>query len=375
MDFGFSEEQDLLRGEVRKFLEERCPIEEVRRLAQTPEGTSPELWKQLGQLGWLGLTIPERYGGAGLGWIDLVVLLEETGRALLPAPLLSTTLAAAAILAEGNESQRERWLPGLADGTRTGTLALSEASDLLDAQGVQLRGEPDGDGFVLRGDKSFVSDPDLADLFIVAFRSGTGTEDVSLAVIECDASGLRTQTFDSLDRTKRLGNLQLGGVRVGADAILGAANAGAAALAHLLDRGCVAVTAEMIGSAERLLELTIQYAKDRIQFGHPIGHFQGIKHPLAEMYVQVESSKSLLYYAAWALDGNPEEVPRSISLAKAYATEAFNRIGIDSIQFHGAYGYTEDCDAQLYFKRSKWARPMFGDADYHYDRVATSRGL
>ena len=375
MDFGFSEEQDLLRGEVRKFLEERCPIGEVRRLAQTPEGSSPELWKQLGELGWLGLTIPERYSGAGLGWIDLVVLLEETGRALLPAPLLSTTLAAAAILAEGTESQRERWLPGLADGTRTGTLALGEASDLLDAQGVQLRGEPDGAGFVLRGDKSFVSDPDLADLFIVAFRSGTSMEDLSLAVIERDAPGLHTQSFDSLDRTKRLGNLQLGGVRVGADAILGAANGGAAALAHLLDRGGVAVTAEMIGSAERLLELTVQYAKDRIQFGHPIGHFQGIKHPLAEMYVQVESSKSLLYYAAWALNGNPQEVPRSISLAKAYATEAFNRIGIDSIQFHGAYGYTEDCDVQLYFKRSKWARPMFGDADYHYDRVATSRGL
>ncbi len=375
MDFGFSEEQDLLRGEVRKFLEERCPIEEVRRLAKTPEGTSPELWKQLGELGWLGLTIPERYGGAGLDWIDLVVLLEETGRMLLPAPLLSTTLAAAAILAEGNESQRERWLPGLADGTRTGTLALIEASDSLDAESVQLRGEPEGDGFVLRGDKSFVSDPDQADLFVVAFRSGAGAEDLSLAVIERDSPGLRTRTFDSMDRTKRLGNLQLGAVRVATDGILGKVSAGAPALARLLDRGAVAVTAEMIGSAERLLELTVQYAKDRIQFGHPIGHFQGIKHPLAEMFVQVESSKSLLYYAAWVLEGSPEEVPRSISLAKAYAAEAFVRIGIDAIQFHGAYGYTEDCDVQLYFRRSKWARPMFGDPDYHYDRVASLRGL
>ncbi len=375
MNFGFTEEQDLLRDEVRKFLEERCPMEEVRRISQTPEGYSPELWKQLGELGWLGLTIPEEYGGAELTWIDLIVLLEEVGRALLPGPLVSTTLAASAILAEANAAQQERWLPGIAEGSRIGTLAVVEASDRLTPEGIQLRGERDGDGFVLRGDKHFVADADQANLFVVAFRTGDGPEDLTLAVVERDAPGLRTQTFETMDRTKRLGNLQLGGVPVSSDAILGEAGKGASAIARLLDRGAVAVTAELIGAAERAHELTVQYAKDRIQFGQPIGHFQGIKHPLAEMHLQVESSKSLLYHAAWALDSMPEEVPRSVSLAKAYASEAFIRITIDAIQFHGAYGYTEDCDVQLYFKRSTWARPMFGDADYHYDRVATARGL
>jgi alkylation response protein AidB-like acyl-CoA dehydrogenase len=375
MNFGFSEEQDLLRAEVRKFLLEQCPTEEVRRIAGTAEGHSPELWKQLAELGWLGLTLPERYGGADLTWIDLVVLLEEVGRALVPAPLISTTLAGSAILTEGSEDQKARWLPGLADGSRIGTLALLEKSDQPTTDGIHLRGERTGDGFVLRGDKRFVSDPDQADLFVIAFRAGDGPEDLTLAVVERDAPGLRTQAFETMDKTKRLGNVQFGGVRVSNDAILGEVGKAAGAIARLLDRGAIAVTAEAVGAAERLHELTVQYAKDRIQFGQPIGHFQGVKHPLADMLVQVESSKSLLYYAAWALDGEPEEVPRAVSLAKAYASEAFIRIGIDSIIFHGAYGYTEDCDVQLYFKRSKWARPNFGDADYHYDRVATLRGL
>ncbi len=375
MNFGFTEEQDLLRAEVRKFLDEQCPMEEVRRIAQTPEGYSPELWKQLAEMGWLGLTIPEQYGGAGLSLIDLIVVLEEVGRSLLPGPLLSTTLAASAILAEGTDAQKARWLPGLADGSRIGTLAVVEASDLLSPDGIQVRGERDGDGFVVRGDKHFVADADTANLFVVAFRTGDGPEDLTLAVVERDAEGLRTQSFEVMDKTKRLGNVQLGGVRISDDAILGEAGKAAPALARLLDRGAVVVTAELIGAAEGAHQLTVQYAKDRIQFGQPIGHFQGIKHPLAEMYLQVESSKSLLYHAAWGLDGAPEDVPRSASLAKAYASEAFIRIGIESIQFHGAYGYTEDCDIQLYFKRSKWARPMFGDADYHYDRVASLRGL
>ena len=364
MNFGFTEEQDLLRAEVRKFLEEQCSMEEVRRIARTAEGHSPELWKRLAELGWLGFTLPEQYGGADLTWIDLVVLLGEVGRALVPAPLISTTLAGSAILAEGSETQKARWLP-----------RLLEKSDQPTTDGIHLRGERDGDGFVLRGDKRFVSDPDQADLFVVAFRAGDEPEDLTLAVVEREAPGLRTQAFETMDRTKRLGNVQFGGVRVSADAILGEVGKAAGAIARLLDRGAVAVTAEAVGAAERLHELTVQYAKDRIQFGQPIGHFQGVKHPLAEMLLQVESSKSLLYYAAWALDGKPEEVPRSVSLAKAYASEAFIRIGIDSIVFHGAFGYTEDCDVQLYFKRSKWARPHFGDADYHYDRVASLRGL
>ena len=377
MHFAFSEEQDLLRHEVRKLLEERSPMAEVRRWLETPEGFSSELWKQLGELGWLGLMIPERFGGAGLGWTDAIILLEETGRSLLPSPLVSTTLVAATIGDAGSDDQQHRLLPALADGSRIGTLAILDEEDQLTADSVCLRGEPagDGDGFVLTGRKSFVADPTSADTYLVAFRTGDGAEELTLGVIEAGADGVSAQAFPTMDATKRMGNLVLDGARVGPDAVLGEVGAAWPAISQLLDRGAVAVGAEMIGAAQALLDLTVQYAKDRVQFGSPIGHFQGVKHPLAEIHMQIDSSRSLLWYAAWALEGSPDEVPRAASLCKAFATEAFNRIGIDAIQFHGAYGTTEECDVHLYYKRSKWARATFGDADHHYGRIARLRGL
>lgn len=375
MNFGFSEEQELLRHEVRKFLDEQCPIDEVRRIAETPAGYASEQWKQLGELGWLGLVIPERYGGSDLGWEELVVLLEETGRTLFPAPLISTTLAASAILASGSDAQKERWLSRIADGSCIGTLALIEESDVLGPAGIGLRGEPDGDGFVLRGEKRYVPDGVQANLAVVAFRTGDGEQDLSLALVETGATGVLVEEARTVDRTKRLATLTLDGVRVGPEAILGRPGSAAAAIAELLDRGAIAVTAEIIGAAEGAHALTVQYAKDRVQFGSPIGRFQGVKHPLAEGYVDIESLKSLLYHAAWALDASPAEVPFAASKAKGLASEAFTRIGVTGIQLHGAVGYTEEYDIQLYLKRSNWARPMYGGEDYHYDRVATFGGI
>ncbi len=377
MNFGFSEEQDLLRGEVRKLLDGQCPMAEVRRLRETPEGYSPELWKQLGELGWLGLTIPEEYGGAGLHWIDLAVLLEETGRSLFPSPLVSSTLAAAALLGSGSDEQKRSRLTGLADGSQIGTLALFEESDVLTPAGVQLRGEPDrSEGgattLILNGEKRFVMDPEAASFFVVSFRRG---EDISLALVDADAPGVSAQSFPMIDQTKRLGNISFENVRVEDTALLGAAGAAWPAITRLYDLGAVAVGAEMLGAAEAAHAMTVQYAKDRIQFGSPIGRFQSVKHPLAELFVEIESAKSLLYYAAWAVDDSPDELPQAASRAKAYANDAFIRAGIDGIQLHGTLGYTEECDIQLYLKRSKWARPMFGDADYHYERLITMRGL
>jgi alkylation response protein AidB-like acyl-CoA dehydrogenase len=369
MNFGFTEEQELLRSEARKLLDESCPIAEVRRIMETPDGFSRELWKQIAELGWVGLTIPEDFGGAGLDWVDLVVLLEETGRSLFPSPLVSTTLAASAVLDAGSREQQQRWLPGLADGTRVGTLAILEESDSLDPDAIRLSAERDGDGWVLSGIKHFVHDASSADLFVVAFRSG---EELKLAVVERGDAGVSTSDFPLIDRTRRMGDLSLDGVNIAADRVLEAAAAGGApaALERLLDRGAIAVTAEMIGAGEAAIAITAEFAKERIQFDAPIGRFQAVKHPLAEMYVDLESYKSLCYYAAWALEGSPDEVPRAASMAKAYASEALARIGVDSIQLHGAVGYTDEYDAQLYLKRSKWARPAFGDAEYHYDRIA-----
>jgi alkylation response protein AidB-like acyl-CoA dehydrogenase len=373
MNFGFTEEQDLLRQEVRKLLDARAPIAEVRKLAETPEGFSRDLWKQMGELGWLGLTIPEPHGGAGLGWVDLVVLLEETGRSLFPSPLIATTLAAAGIADAGNAAQQAAWLPRLADGSAIGTVAVLEAGDTFDAPGIQLRGEPVPEGWRLRGEKRFVLDGAAADLLIVAFRTGDGPDDVTLALVERTSAGLHVESTPSIDTTKRVACVRCDGVAVARNAVLGAPGRAAPILARLLDRGAVAVTAEAIGAAEQAVRLTVDYARERVQFGSPIGRFQGVKHPLAEMFVDVESFKSLLYYAAWCLDEDDADAARAISMAKAYASEAFPRIGIDGVQLHGGVGYTWEYDIQLYLKRSKWLRPTFGDADFHHDRIARIR--
>ena len=373
MNFGFSEEQDLLRSQVRKFLDESCPLEKVRELAETPAGYSAEHWKQLGELGFLGLVLPEAYGGAGLGFEDWVVLLEETGRSLFPSPLISSTLAGLLVADTGSEAQKERWLPGIADGSVVATVAILEESDCPSLEGIALVAEPDGDGFRLTGDKRFVADAGQADLFVVAFRE-PGGNGCSLGLLEAGAPGVSVLETDTLDRTKRAATLQLDGASVSPEALLGAPGAAAAAVEAHLERGAAAVTAEAIGTIEGILEITTQFAKDRIQFGHPIGHFQGVKHPLAEMYVDLECLKSLTYYAAWALDASPDDVPLAVSEAKAFGALAVTEAGIQGIQLHGAVGYTAEYDIQLYLKRTKWSRPVFGDEDFHHDRIAKLRG-
>ncbi|RIL05176.1 MAG: acyl-CoA dehydrogenase [Proteobacteria bacterium] len=364
MNFGFTEEQDLLRQEVRKFLDAHCPLEEVRKLMETPEGFSRDLWKQMGELGWIGLTVAEAHGGAGLGWVDLTVVLEEMGRTLFPSPYLATTIAAAAIREAGSAEQQARWLPQLADGSKIASLAHLEPSDRWDLAGVALDAKPQGGGVTLNGAKVQVLDAPAADLFVVSYRSAGG---VGLALVERNAAGVAVEATPSIDATRRVGRVRFDGVAVAADALL--ANASDAALGRVLDLATAAVTAEMLGAAEQDIRITVQYAKEREQFGHPIGRFQGVKHPLAEMFVDVESAKSILYYAAWALDERDADAPRAVSLAKAYASEAFARVGVDAVQLHGGVGFTWEYDPHLYLKRSKWARPAFGDADFHYDRV------
>jgi len=366
MNFGFTEEQGFLRDAVRKFVDDRCPMAEVRRLMGTPNAHSAELWKALAEQGSLGLLIPEEHGGAGLAWVDFVVVLEETGRTLMPSPLVSTALAAVALCEAGSSAQQGRWLPRLADGQAIGTLAVLEASDLQGSAGVRLLAESTADVDVLRGKKLFVADAGCADVFVVAYRVGTA---LRLGLVRRDAPGVRVELVSNLDETKRSGTLVLDGVRIGPDEKLSGADP-EATLEHLLDCGRVAVTAEGLGAAEGALALTVQYAKDRVQFGSPIGRFQGVKHRLADIWVDTESIKSLLYYAAWAIDNRREQVPRYASLAKAYLSDAFTRIGVDCVQLHGAVGYTIEYDIQLYLKRSKWLRPMFGDGDYHRDRLA-----
>jgi alkylation response protein AidB-like acyl-CoA dehydrogenase len=369
MNFGLTEEQQILRNVARRFLDDRAPISRVRDVMESPQGFDPDMWTGMAELGWLGLIIDETYGGVGLDWVDLVVLLEETGRGLLPAPLISTSLAAAAISEFGTHEQKERYLPSLADGSAIGTLAQLEDGEVLGPDGVQLAGAPEGSGYRLTGAKRFVQDAGVATLFIVPFRVG---EDIRFAIIKSDARGVTAQGHLTMDQTKRMGDLTLDGVLAEAEDVL--ATSGAAALDRLNDLGAIAVTAEMIGAMDRAIEITTEYAKNRIQFDAPIGKYQGVKHPLAEMYVDVETSRSLLYYAAWCVQESPDALPLAVARAKAYASEAFTRIGVNGVQLHGAIGFTAEYDIQLYLKRSKWALPAFGDAEYHYERVASLGG-
>jgi len=371
MNFGLTEEQQMLSTVARRFLDEQAPIAKVRDIMESPEAFDDKLWSAMAELGWPGLIVDEAYGGVDLGFVDLTVLLEDTGRGLLPAPLISTSLAAAAISEFGSDEQKQRYLPSLADGSAIGTLALIEDSDTLGPDGIELNGAKEGDGYRLSGTKRFVHDVGIATLFVVPFRAAGN---ILFAVVESSADGVSAKSRSTMDETKRMGDLTLDGALVAQDNILTGATDGATALARLLDLATVAVTAEMIGAMDRALEMTTQYAKDRIQFGAPIGKYQGVKHPLAEMFVDVETSRSLLYYAAWCVAEKPEDLPVAAARAKAYASDAFTRIGIDGVQLHGAIGFTAEYDVQLYLKRSKWALPAFGDAEFHYERLASLGG-
>jgi alkylation response protein AidB-like acyl-CoA dehydrogenase len=374
MNFGFTDEQELLRAEVRKFIEQNASLEEVRKIVERGDGFDRRLYGRMAELGWVGLTMPEACGGMGLGFVTLLVLLEETGRGLFPSPLISSVLAAHAIARFGSEAQQQRFIPGLADGSKIGALAVLEKSDDWSAAGVGCRSRRDGELTVLSGTKCFVPDAGSADFFVVAYRTGASPDAVGLAVVEATADGVTRSDLPGMDLTKRIGRLELDDVRIDGGAVLAGAR-DFAAVQSLIDLGAALVTAESVGAAERALEITTEFAKQRVQFESVIGRFQGVKHPLAEMFVDIESYKSLVYYAFWALDEGHPEAALAVSRAKAYASESFPAAGITGVQLHGGVGYTWEYDIQLFLKRGKWMRPMFGDADHHYDRIDQLGGL
>lgn len=373
MNFGFSEEQEMLRTQARRFLNDRCPISRVREIAREDKGVCRDVWQEMARLGWLGLTLPESFGGAEMNWIDLIVLLEELGRSLHPSPFISTTLAATALLRHGSADQKEQWLPAIADGSCIATLALIDEEDAYDTTGVSLKAQSEGKELVLSGHKPFVADIAAADVFIVGFRDEHN--EPGLAIVARTQSGISIEQSSNLDRTKPSGSLHLDAVRITADAILGGRSVGTSAIEELLDLGALAVSAESIGVCDAILEISTQYAKDRIQFGSPIGRYQGIKHPLADIYTDIECMKSLTYYAAWAVANHREDIPLAVSRAKAYCSSAICNAGAVGIQTHGAIGYTEEYDLQLFLKRSKWVRGSYGNDDYHYDRVAATGSI
>ncbi|MGH7319799.1 MAG: acyl-CoA dehydrogenase family protein [Candidatus Rokuibacteriota bacterium] len=377
MDFGFSHEQELLRQTARSFLDKECASAFVRRMMDDPQGTTDEFWQKLAELGWLGLIYPEAYGGVGLGFVDLTVVLEEMGRVVMPGPYFSTVLLGGLTLLEaGSEAQKSEWLPRIAAGQARATLALTEESARWDAAGVQLAARPTGSGeYVLSGTKLFVPDAHTADLLIVAARTAKPPKEdphygVSLFLVPAHAKGVQATQLPTMDQTRKLYDVTLRRVQVGAEARLGPLHQGWALLARVLERATVALCAEMCGGAQKILEMSTEYAKVRVAFGKPIGTYQAVKHKCADMLVAVENAKSVTYYAAWAADERVPEAGLAASMAKAYVSDAYRKAAGDGIQIHGGIGFTWEHDLHLYFKRAKGSEVTFGDATFHRERVA-----
>jgi alkylation response protein AidB-like acyl-CoA dehydrogenase len=371
MNFAFSEEQEELRRTVRSFLEQKSSESEVRRLMETEEGYDEAVWKQMGeQMGLQGLAIPEEYGGSGYSYIELIVVLEEMGRRLLAAPYFSTVvLAANTLLQCGDDAAKKEYLPGIASGETIATLALTEANGRWDEEGITLQASGSGDSWTLDGEKMFVIDGHTANLILVAAKTGAGT---SLFAVQGDADGLTRTPLATMDQTRKQAKLTFAGTPA---RLIGTDGQGWQTLSTVLDLAAVGLAAEQVGGAQLVLEMAVQYAKDRIQFGRPIGSFQAIKHKCADMLLEVESAKSAAYYAGWCAAEMNDELPSVASLAKAYCSEAYFHAAAENIQIHGGIGFTWEHPAHLYFKRAKSSELLFGDPTYHRELLAQRIGI
>jgi alkylation response protein AidB-like acyl-CoA dehydrogenase len=361
MYFDLTDEQQAIKSTARDFLAARYKSERIRELAESEHGFEQSDWEEMAELGWPGLALPEEWGGQGLGIVDLAVLFEEMGYALAPSPLLSTTVAGLALAANGTDEQRERWLRPLARGEARGTVALFDAGTTASIGAFEMEAKADGDGVVLDGEKVLVMDAATADFFLVA------TADGRRHLVERGADGVSVSTERSIDLTRRLYSVRFDGVRVGADATL---NGTQEDYLPVLWRACVAIAAESTGVAQRTMEMAVAYAKDRQQFGRPIGAYQAVSHRCAQMLLETENARSAVYGAAWAADAEPESLPLAASMAKAYASDAGWRVPDASIQVHGGIGFTWEHDLHFFLKRGKANAASFGDARWHRDRVA-----
>jgi len=372
MDFGFSEEQEMLRSSVKDFLEQECPITYTRQMMEDDTGYSEEKWKKMAELGWQGLIFPEEYGGSGLDMVDMVVVLEEMGKTVMPGPFFPTViLGGLGILLGGSKAQKKKYLPGIAAGSIKATLAQVEESGRWDAAGIALPATKDGDEFVLDGVKLFVHDAHVSDVMIVAARtSGKGEKGITLFLVDTKAPGVSVTLLKTMDQARKLCEAKLDRVRVGKDAVLGSVGKGWSVLERLIDRAKVALCAEMCGGAQRVLDMSVEYAKVREQFGRPIGSFQAIQHKCANMLVQTESAKSATYYAAWAVANGVPEAHLAACMAKAYCSDAYRFVSGEGIQIHGGIGFTWEHDMHLFFKRAKGSEVTFGDATWNRELVA-----
>ena len=370
MDVLFSEDQEILRSGVREFLERECGLATVRAIAEANKGLPPALWEKLADLGWLGLCIPEDYGGAGLRCLDLLVMLEEMGRNLFPGAFLSAAVGSLALVLGGNEAQKRRLLPPLACGQQRATLALYEGRGPWGAEGVKLEARAVGAAFSLRGVKRFVPEANAADWLVVPARTSGDSVRLTLFLVDARGSGVSVEPVPTTDTTRSYSEVLFADVRVPPENVLGAVGEGAPLLERIIDRAKVALCADACGGAQRVLELSVAYARAREQFGRPIGAQQAIQHRCADMLVRVEGARSATWRAAWCLDEEEFQSHTAACMAKAYTSDAYLRVAGDGIQIHGGLGFTWEQDLHLFFKRAALSSVLFGDSAENRELVA-----
>ncbi len=377
MDLALTEEQEMLRTAGRDFLAEKLPKTMVKEIEESEKGYSPEMWKEMAGLGWMGLAFPEKYGGADMSFLDLAVLLEETGRACLPGPYFSTViLGGFPILDTGSEEQKQEYLPRIASGELIFTLALTEPDARYDADAITVEAVAEGDSYTLNGTKLFVPDAGVADYMLVVARTDKKAkpeDGITIFIVDARSPGISNTVLKTIANDK-LCEVVFDGVKVPKENILGQLNQGWSEVRKIMARAAAAKCCEMVGCIQAALDMTVDYAKERKQFDRPIGSFQVIQHYCVDMFTDVESTRLSAYQAAWMMS---EDLPctEEIAIAKAWAGQACQRVLALAHQIHGAIGCTIDHDLQYYTRRAKAAEVTFGDAEFYRQVVAQEMGL
>jgi alkylation response protein AidB-like acyl-CoA dehydrogenase len=354
MQFGLSESQEFLKDSARKFFAGECPSSEMRRLIETDTAYDAVLWSKLTEQGYTGIIFPEEYGGVGLGKVELMLLMEEAGRALLPGPFFSTVALAGSVLdAVASPVQKMQYLAPICRGSARATVAILEANASWNPGDIQLSAT----GGKLRGEKLFVSDAAVADFLLVVARNG-------VFAVHAKAEGLKISPMQGMDLTRKLYSVEFRDTP--AETIASGKD-----LARAFDVVTAALAAELVGGMQRTLDITVEYAKTRKQFGKPIGMFQAVQHQCADMYLETESSRSAVYYAGWALEENSPDAATAVSIAKMYASDAARTVGNRGIQIHGGMGFTWENDIHLHYRRAKASETALGDATFHRERIAS----
>jgi len=377
MDLGLSEEQEMLRKSARDFLQKECPKRLVRQLDESDEGYSAELWHKMAGLGWMGLAFPEEYGGSGRNFLDLVILLEEMGYNIVPGPFFSTVvLGGLSVLAGGSEEQKTEFLPKIASGEIILSVALTEPTAGYDAASIKTKAIARNGKYVIKGTKLFVLDAHVADYILCVARTKQAKnpeEGITLFLVNAKSPGVKCTLLKTLARDKQC-EVVFDDVTVSANSIVGRRDAGWPIVKNVLRRATVAKCAEMVGGAQAVLDMAVSYAKERVQFGRPIGSFQAIQHYCANMATDVSGSRFITYKAAWKVsEGFPADL--DVAIAKAWVGEAYGRVTLSGHQILGAIGFTMDHDMHLYYRQAKAAEIIFGGADFQRAIVARELGL